>query len=65
MPADAPSIRIALITMDRHVAGPAARASARLRRSAPGLALSVHAAAEWAERPETLAAAKAAVPSLS
>jgi len=61
MPADAPSIRIALITMDRHVAGPAARASARLRRSAPGLRLSVHAAAEWAERPETLAAARAAV----
>ncbi|MEM1264780.1 MAG: magnesium chelatase subunit H [Pseudomonadota bacterium] len=56
-----PGIRVALITLDSHLAGPAARAEAELREAIPALRLSVHAAADWAERPETLVAAKAAI----
>ena len=53
--------RVAIVTLDAHAAGPAARAEARLAEVAPGLRLSVHAAAEWAEDPEALEAAKAAI----
>lgn len=53
--------RVVLLTLDRHAAGPAARAAPRLARDFPGLSLEVHAAAEWAERPEALAEARAAV----
>ncbi len=55
------AVRVVIITLDAHVAGPAARASERLAERIPGLELSVHAAAEWAEDPEALAEAKAAV----
>jgi magnesium chelatase subunit H len=56
MPAE---IRVTIVTLDAHVAGPAARAEARLRARIPGLVLSVHAAAEWAEDPVALARAEA------
>ncbi|MEM9010585.1 MAG: magnesium chelatase subunit H [Pseudomonadota bacterium] len=59
MPAEATPLRVTIVTLDAHLAGPAARAEARLRESIPGLRLSVHAAADWAERPETLRAAEA------
>ena len=53
--------RIVIVTMDSHAAGPAARVSDRISGEFPGLNVSIHAAAEWAENPEALAAAKAAV----
>ena len=60
MPADA-TIRVTIVTLDAHVAGPAARAEERLKARIPGLRLTVHAAAEWAEDPAALARAKADV----
>ena len=52
---------IVIITLDSHAAGPVARASERLRDDFPGLEVSVHAAAEWNENPQTLLQAKAAL----
>ena len=60
IPAD-PPVRVTIITLDSHIAGPAERAEARLIHSVPGLSLSVHAAAEWSGDGAALAAAKAAV----
>jgi magnesium chelatase subunit H len=60
MPAD-PALNVVIVTLDAHVAGPAARAEARLAAAIPGLRLSVHAAAEWAEDPAALARARADV----
>ncbi|MEM9197873.1 MAG: magnesium chelatase subunit H, partial [Pseudomonadota bacterium] len=54
----APSYRVAIVTLDAHSAGPVARVGARLAADFPGLAVSVYAAAEWAERPEALAQAR-------
>ncbi len=54
-------INVVIITLDAHLAGPAARAEATLARKIPGLKLSVHAAAEWGENPSALEAAKADV----
>ena len=55
--------RVVVLTLDRHAAGPAARVAPRLARDFPGLTLDVHAAAEWGERPEALAEARAAIAS--
>jgi magnesium chelatase subunit H len=54
---------IVILTLDSHAAGPVERASARLAEDFPGLAVSVHAAAEWGENPATLTRAKAAIAS--
>ena len=48
-----------IVTLDRHAAGPAARAMPRLALDFPGLELSIHAAAEWEKDPDALARAKA------
>ena len=53
--------RIAIVTLDAHAAGPAARVEEKLGREFPGLTLSVHAAAEWAKNDAALEAAKDAV----
>ncbi len=53
--------RLVVVTLDAHAAGPAARALPRLRSDFPGLEVSIHAAAEWAENPAALAEAKAAI----
>ena len=53
--------RVVIVTLDQHSAGPAARVMPRLAADFPGLQVSVHAAAEWAESPEALQAAKADV----
>ncbi|MFO1323608.1 MAG: magnesium chelatase subunit H [Burkholderiales bacterium] len=45
--ADAIPVRVVLVTMDSHIASAARRAHATLAGRLPGLALSVHAAAEW------------------
>jgi len=53
--------RFVILTLDSHAAGPAARISPRLTRDFPGIEVSVHAAAEWAENPTALDAAKKAL----
>ncbi|MCU0900843.1 MAG: magnesium chelatase subunit H [Cypionkella sp.] len=53
--------RFVIVTLDAHAAGPAARIAPRLAHDFPGIEVSVHAAAEWAENPAALAAAKAAI----
>lgn len=53
--------RIAIVTLDAHVAGPAARVTRKLENEFPGLFVSVHAAAEWAEKNASLEAAKDAI----
>jgi magnesium chelatase subunit H len=52
---------VVIVTLDAHAAGPVARAAPRLQRDFPGLTISVHSAAEWAENPEALCAARQAV----
>ena len=42
-----PAMRVAIVTMDSHLASAAGRAHRSLSRRFPGLQLSVHAAAEW------------------
>jgi len=53
--------RFVILTLDAHAAGPAARIAPRLARDFPGIEVSVHAAAEWAENPAALARARTAV----
>ncbi len=53
--------RVVIVTLDAHAAGPAARITPRLARDFPGLEVTVHAAAEWAETPAALERARAAV----
>ena len=53
-----PGYRVVIVTLDAHAAGPAARVSQRLADDFPGLTVTVHAAAEWAENPAALARAK-------
>jgi magnesium chelatase subunit H len=55
------SYRFVILTLDAHAAGPAARVAPRLAKVFPGIEVSVHAAAEWAENPSALARARAAV----
>ncbi|MES2542845.1 MAG: DUF3479 domain-containing protein, partial [Pseudomonadota bacterium] len=50
-----------IVTLDAHAAGPAQRVAGRLAKDFPGIAISVHAAAEWAENPASLARARADV----
>ena len=52
---------IVIITLDSHAAGPVMRVAGRLSRDFPGLSVSVHAAAEWAETPEALAETRARI----
>ncbi|MDA8585538.1 cobaltochelatase subunit CobN [Rhodobacteraceae bacterium] len=54
---------VVLLTLDRHAAGPAARVAPQLAADFPGLALKIHAAAEWAKDPQALDAAKADIAS--
>jgi magnesium chelatase subunit H len=53
--------RFVIVTLDRHISGPAARVAPRLMAEFPGLEVSIHAAGEWGETPSALAEAKAAV----
>ncbi|MEO8038472.1 MAG: magnesium chelatase subunit H [Betaproteobacteria bacterium] len=52
-------IRVVIVTMDTHFASAMERARARLVRQLPGLALSLHAAAEWSANPSALERCKA------
>lgn len=53
--------RVAIVTLDSHTAGPAARVLPRLEADFPGLTVSVHAAAEWGESPALLDEARDAI----
>ncbi|MBK5928701.1 magnesium chelatase subunit H [Rhodobaculum claviforme] len=53
-----PGYHIVIVTLDAHAAGPAARVSERLAKDFPGLTVTVHAAAQWAENPAALEAAR-------
>ena len=52
---------IVVVTLDQHAAGPAARIAPRLAHDFPGLKVSIHASAEWAENPAALQACKEAL----
>ncbi len=52
---------IVVVTLDQHAAGPAARIAPRLAKDFPGLNISIHAAAEWAENPAALSRCKTAL----
>jgi len=54
--AEAPPIRVVVVTMDSHLSGAALRAHAQLRRQLPNLELVLHAADEWGEDGSVLAA---------
>jgi len=56
-----PGYRVVIVTLDAHAAGPARRATERLSGDFPGLSVTVHSAAEWAENPASLERAKDAV----
>jgi len=47
-------IRVVIVSLDGHLAGTLDRARPGLHRDIPGLHLSLHAAAEWAEDPEAI-----------
>ncbi|MDE2048086.1 MAG: magnesium chelatase subunit H, partial [Betaproteobacteria bacterium] len=47
-------VRVALITMDAHLASATERARIELKRELPGLHLSVHTASDWAHQPQRL-----------
>ncbi|MBU6373834.1 MAG: magnesium chelatase subunit H [Alphaproteobacteria bacterium] len=53
--ADAPRVRVVFVTLDNHLSEAIRRAERVLQRDAPGLSLSVHAAADWAEDAAALA----------
>lgn len=59
--AKAASLRVALVTLDGHLAAAADRAFASLARQAPGLSCSMHCAGEWDEEPGQLETAIEAI----
>ncbi|MEO0819138.1 MAG: cobaltochelatase subunit CobN, partial [Pseudomonadota bacterium] len=56
-----PPLRLVIVTLDAHFASALDRVRRVLAREAPGLEISLHAASDWAEDAEALAAAKADV----
>ncbi|WP_026224721.1 magnesium chelatase subunit H [Methyloversatilis thermotolerans] len=54
-------VRVAIITMDTHLASATERARSQLRRTLASLQLEVYAAAEWIARPEALARCEQAI----
>ncbi len=52
--ADKARLRVALITLDGHLAGAANKAFAQLAREAPGIECSMHCAGEWGSDPKLL-----------
>jgi magnesium chelatase subunit H len=49
--ADPTPVRVAIVTLDSHLAGATARAGTLLARELPGLGLSLHAVASWGDNP--------------
>ncbi|MES2021257.1 MAG: magnesium chelatase subunit H [Pseudomonadota bacterium] len=58
-PSAATAVRVVIVTLDNHLSGAVLRAQARLARENPGVTIGFHAAADWEEKPEALAAARA------
>ena len=56
--ADAPRMRVVLLTMDHHVSSAASRAAAGLHQQLPGLVLSTHTAAAWRDDEAALQACR-------
>ncbi|WMS42701.1 magnesium chelatase subunit H [Acuticoccus sp. MNP-M23] len=56
--ANATPVRVAIVTLDNHLARTVSRAEERLRASIPGLEVSFHAAGAWQDNPRLLDAAK-------
>jgi magnesium chelatase subunit H len=52
-------VRVVIVTLDSHLASVARQAEQALRKDIPGLEIKLHAAADWANEPETLEACKA------
>lgn len=57
----APAVRVAIVTLDNHLAAAVRRAEAALRREIPGLCVTLHAAADWADDAAALAACREAI----
>jgi magnesium chelatase subunit H len=57
--APATPLRVVIVTLDSHLASATERAQHALLRELPGLRLSLHAAAEWADDPSLLERCKA------
>ncbi len=53
--ADPVAVRVAIVTMDNHLAGPVERARRALARDIPGLTLELHCATEWTRDAAALA----------
>ncbi|MEL6317525.1 MAG: DUF3479 domain-containing protein, partial [Pseudomonadota bacterium] len=60
---EGPAVRVTIVTLDRHLAGAAARAEAALRAEIPGLTLTLHAASVWGEDAEALERCRADIAS--
>lgn len=58
---DHPAMRIAIITLDMHLARAVAQVKSELAREIPGLALTLHAAADWEADPAALDRCRAAI----
>ncbi|MEM6619926.1 MAG: cobaltochelatase subunit CobN [Pseudomonadota bacterium] len=58
---DVIAYRVVILTLDAHIAGPAARAELRLQKDFPGLEVTLLTAAEWGEDPGALDRAKLAL----
>ncbi len=52
--ADAPTVRIVFVTLDRHLDGAIHRANELLRKDMPGVSISLHAATDWPGNPTAL-----------
>ncbi|MEM7242538.1 MAG: cobaltochelatase subunit CobN [Pseudomonadota bacterium] len=50
--------RVAILTLDAHIAGPAANAEAKLRKEYPGVEITMLTAAEWGGDPQALDTAR-------
>ncbi|WP_420391958.1 magnesium chelatase subunit H [Acuticoccus sp.] len=61
--ADATPVRVAIVTLDSHLAGVVERAAERLAPELPGLTLTLHAASTWHGEPQTLADCREAIAS--
>ncbi len=56
--ADTTPVRVAIITLDSHMAGAVERARPALQRDIPGLELTLHAASDWNNNPAALERAR-------
>ncbi|GLI97413.1 magnesium chelatase subunit H [Sphingobium sp. BS19] len=54
-----PPVRVVIVTLDNHLSGAVRRAEAQFAAAGQNISIGFHAAADWEEKPETLAAARA------